>query len=929
MLPRTAFAAALAALLLFAAPAAAQLPIPIPTVVPTVVPGLPSQGPGAQPFQANDGKGFRDVLPPGTRGRYNAGELAAFLATGATVPHCCDQLGMYRDLMYATPGLKAEQLPNFFKDSSFGVPDGQAERTYSPRADVTIVRDRGFGVPHIYGATRDGAMFGTGYAAAEDRLFFMDVLRHAGRADLASFAGGSNAKMDAEQWEVAPYTEADLDRQATQLPDFLGDDGRQIQRDVSNYIAGINAYISETKLDPSKLPGEYAALGHPDGPQPWKESDLIATASLVGGIFGKGGGEELAWTQVADALQKRFGKRKGLRAFRDFRSAQDPESPTTVLGKRFPYQRTPKRPRAVARPDRGSLKLHEIVAGKTGGSASASASSTGLGLSRASLPFTESNAVLVAGRNSASGHPLMVAGPQVAYFNPQILMEQDVHAPASDAGPAIDARGAAFIGVNLYVQLGRGRDYAWSATSAGQDIIDTYAMSLCEPGGGKATLESTHYSYRGSCLPIEVLTKTSSWQPSPGDDTPAGTQTLRAERTKLGLVAGRGTVRGKPVIFTKLRSTYFHEVDSAAGFKDFNEPAKVRDAASFQRAANKIGYAFNWFYADPEKIAYFNSGANPVRAKRVDHAFPVRARRSTEWKGWDPDRHVAAFASFARHPQAIDQKYLVSWNNRQALGFAGPDENVFSSVYRSLLLEDPLKAKLRGGRKLTLPEVVDVMEVAGTGDLRAHSVLPLALRVIGRPKDARLRQAVDLLQQWRRAGGRRIDGDRDGAYEHEDAIRIMDAWWPLWVRAEFQPKMGKAAVDRLLATTQLDNAPNNHGDHLGSAYQGAWYGYVRKDLRTVLHRKVKGRYVQRYCGGGKLSKCRTRLRESLRAALSVPASALYGDDQVCKDEGQAGDQTCFDTVRFRPVGGATQPLIPWINRPTYQQVNEIQSRVPR
>ena len=157
-----------------------------------------------------------------------------------------------------------------------------------------------------------------------------------------------------------------------------------------------------------------------------------------------------------------------------------------------------------------------------------------------------------------------------------------------------------------------------------------------------------HYSYRGSCLPIEVLTKTNSWQPSPGDDTPAGTQTLRAERTKLGLVAGRGTVRGKPVIFTKLRSTYFHEVDSAAGFKDFNEPAKVRDAASFQRAANKIGYAFNWFYADPEKIAYFNSGANPVRAKRVDHAFPVRARRSTEWKGWDPDRHVAAFASFAR-----------------------------------------------------------------------------------------------------------------------------------------------------------------------------------------------------------------------------------------------------------------------------------------
>jgi len=928
MLPRIAFAAAVAAALL-TAPASAQIPLPIPTVVPTVVPGLPSQGPGAQPYQANDGKGFRDVLPPGTRGRYNAAELAAFLATKQTVPHCCDQLGMYRDLMYATPGLQASQIPDYFKDSSFGVPDGQAERTYAPRADVTIVRDRGFGVPHIYGANRDGAMFGTGYAAAEDRLFFMDVLRHAGRGELSSFAGGSNTAMDAEQWEVAPYTEADLERQATQLPDFLGADGKQIQRDVTNYIAGINAYIAETRLDPSKLPGEYAALGHPEGPQPWKEADLIATASLVGGIFGKGGGEELPWSQVADALQKRFGKRKGLRAFRDFRSAQDPESPTTVIGRHFPYQRTPKKPRAVARPDRGSLKLHQIEAEKTGGAAPASASSTGLGLSRASLPFTESNAVLVAGRNSAGGHPLMVAGPQVAYFNPQILMEQDVHAPASDAGPAIDARGASFIGVNLYVQLGRGRDYAWSATSAGQDLIDTYAMTLCEPNGGKPTTQSTHYSYRGSCLPIEVLEKKNSWQPSPGDDTPAGTQTLRAERTKLGLVAGRGTVRGKPVIFTKLRSTYFHEVDSAAGFKDFNEPDKIRDAASFQRAANKIGYAFNWFYSDPEKIAYFNSGANPVRGKRVDHAFPVRARRSTEWKGYDPDRHIASFASFAKHPQAIDQKYLVSWNNRQALGFAGPDENVFSSVYRSLLLEDPLKAKLRGGRKLTLPEVVDIMEVAGTGDLRAHSVLPVALKVIGRPKDANARGAVALLNAWRKAGGRRVDMDKDGNYEHADAIRIMDAWWPRLARAVFQPKMGKAAVDRLLATTQLDNAPNNHGDHLGSAYQGAWYGYVRKDLRTVLGRKVKGRYSMRYCGGGKLRKCRNRLRSSLKAALKVPAGDLYGDDQVCEEAGQKGDQTCYDSVRFRPVGGATQPLIPWINRPTYQQVNEIQARVPR
>ena len=41
---------------------------------------------------------------------------------------------------------------------------------------------------------------------------------------------------------------------------------------------------------------------------------------------------------------------------------------------------------------------------------------------------------------------------------------------------------------------------------------------------------------------------------------------------------------------------------------------------------------------------------------------------------------------------------------------------------------------------------------------------------------------------------------------------------------------------------ELDNEPNNHGDHLGSAYQDGWYGYAKKDLRTVLGKRVRGKY---------------------------------------------------------------------------------------
>ena len=100
---------------------------------------------------------------------------------------------------------------------------------------------------------------------------------------------------------------------------------------------------------------------------------------------------------------------------------------------------------------------------------------------------------------------------------------------------------------------------------------------------------------------------------------------------------------------------------------------------------------------------------------------------------------------------------------------------------------------------------------------------------------------------------------------------------------------------------------------------------MRKDLRTLLGLKVRGRYSREYCGGGSLKRCRRALRGSLRAALSVPASELYGGDPKCP----TADQWCFDAVSFRATGGATQPLIHWINRPTFQQANEIQARVPR
>jgi acyl-homoserine lactone acylase PvdQ len=875
----------------------------IAALVAVFVIAAPTAQADVQPYATNDAGGFHDVLPPGTNGLANGLQLTTFLTTGARPAHNGDQLAMYRDLMYATPGLKAHDLGHYFKDSTFGVKLGDDASTIIPRADVTIVRDKGFGVPHIYGTTRGGTMFGAGYAAAQDRLFFIDVLRHLGRAQLSAFIGGApgNRQMDAAQWAIAPYTEADLQRQFDLGDDLYGDRGRQLQDDALNYVAGINRYIAEARLDPTKMPGEYAALGRPLGPDDWKVTDIVATASLVGGIFGQGGGRELAEGQLLRAFTARFGKKTGRTLWEQFAAFDDRDAPTTVKGTRFPYQTKPRKRAngAEVLPDAGSFKPFQVAPGQQGGSSQGARPESQAPL----LPRAMSNALLVSGANSASGHPLAVFGPQVSYFAPEILMEEDLH------GPGIDARGAAFPGVNLYVELGHGRDYAWSATSAGQDIIDTFAVPLCD---------ATHYRFRGQCLPIEVLDRTNSWTPNLADSTPRGSETLHAERTKLGLVAGRGTYKGKPVLYTVLRSTYMHEVDSALGFSAFNDPDAIRSPQDFQRAASRIGYTFNWFYADSRHIAYFNSGNNPIRAKGTTGQLPMAS--TMQWRNFNPDLNTADYTPFSQHPQVIDQPTITSWNNRQAPGYAGADSNVFSSVYRSQMLDRQIARRLKGGHKLTLPELVDAMEVAGTVDLRGMTALPLALRVLGTPKDPALAAAVRTLRAWAAAGAHRIDRNRDGAYDNAGAVRIMDAWWPRLVRAMFQPVMGKALLARLEATYEVDNEPHNHGAHLGSAYQSGFYGYVAKDLRRVLHRRVAQKYAVAFCGRGNLGACRSALSASLRDAVGERADKTYPADDVCK----AGDQACLDEVRFRPLGGVTQPLIPWINRPTYQQAVEVQ-----
>ncbi|MGW0825703.1 penicillin acylase family protein [Streptomyces sp. NPDC002845] len=865
-----------------------------------------------------------DILPPGQNGNATLAQILLNQAFGAKPANSSNQLGPYANLATGYPALTNSTINTFFNDASFGVPSDQVASTLSPagRTDVTIVRDKKTGVPHITGTTRYGTEFGAGYAAAQDRLWLMDVFRHVGRGNLTPFAGGaeSNQGLEQEFWRHAPYTEADLQAQIDHAVATNGERGELAFDDVNAYVDGINAYIDASDSG-RYFPGEYVLTGHKDSItnvgtiERFKPTDLVALASVIGALFGSGGGGEVNNALSLLAAQEQYGVEEGTKVWESFRERNDPEAVLTVHDGSFPYATKPDDPQGIALPDAGSVTEEPLVHDRTGSAATAGSASTSAEATASALGSARrgmSNALVVSGEHTASGNPIAVFGPQTGYFAPQLLMLQEIQ------GPGISARGASFAGLSMYVELGRGQDYAWSATTSGQDIIDTYAVELCQ--------DDFHYLYHGTCTPMEKVEQTNAWKPTTADSTPAGSYRMQVWRTKYGPVSHRATVDGKKVAYTTLRSSYLNEAESIIGFQMLNDPDYVTGPESFQRAVQNINYTFNWFYADSEHTAYYNSGDNPVRATDVDAEFPVWGRAAYEWRNWNPATNTADYTPPSAHPNSVDQDYYISWNNKQAKDYTtAPWGN--GSVHRGNLLDDRVKELVAEGG-VTRASLVKAMADAGIADLRAEDVLPKLLRVVNSEPvtDTAAAAAVTKLNGWLTAGAKRTETSAGSKrYANAEAIRILDAWWPLLVKAEFEPGLGTDLYTAITRNLPVDESPSaGHGptgSHAGSSFQYGWWSYVDKDIRAVLGEQVQGGLARTYCGDGSLSACRNLLISTLKEAAGKTAAQVYPGDEYCS----AGDQWCADSIIQQELGGIKHDKISWQNRPTYQQVVEFTS----
>ncbi|HUS25019.1 MAG TPA: penicillin acylase family protein [Candidatus Binatia bacterium] len=703
---------------------------------------------------------FLTAMPPGANGNSAGGVRGEDASSTTYPPHYADSLALYGDLAYARPGLKApmnclgtdvsqgERPPNnagehvqssdsacnYFKhegltpDTVEGTPVLLSCPEDAPCAGktATITRD-GWGVPYIDAQDRGSAEYAFGYAQAQDRLWFFDVIRHVGRGRESEFLGpfAGAYDMDRSYASLAGYDDAELTQMITNAKAKFGPLGELAIADIDNFVAGFNAYIADVQSTPGQIPPEYASIGQPIGgaprfpPEPWTREDIVASAILIQAFFAGGGGGEANNLLLLQKLDPAFGAGStsipaaACAEWRDLRHATDPDAIHTIDDS-FPTQSPPRvsencadpLPEGVAIWDVGSFHaLDPLPAPASGGllarAKPASKKASVMVAARASrpkaaakrravrktpamlaaadplraahlalaagglpVPNTMSNFIGVTGRMTKDGYPITVMGPQTGYFDPQLLWEVAV---VSHGGTPLDFAGRGAVTANLpYIELGRGVDFAWSATSGESDLIDIRVSRMCRTDGTPviATHPGQNFDEDGDGFPDadgylfssdngahfacrRFYKRVDTWTATPTAASlasagcaalppPAGcplapeTVTRNILRTHYGPVYATALVGGVPVAVSIQRSTFFGELDTTAPFA-LATTRMVSGPQSFQQIFNGVTGTFNWLYVDRDNIGYIHSGLYPVRHPQAHPELPVWGDGRFEW----------------------------------------------------------------------------------------------------------------------------------------------------------------------------------------------------------------------------------------------------------------------------------------------------------
>ena len=291
-------------------------------------------------------------------------------------------------------------------------------------SDVTVYRDER-GMPHIYAANEHDLYFSAGYVMAQERLWFMDLIRRVTTGRLSEVMGEDLVQTDKflRCLEMTAKSKIVLSTEDPVILSYL-----------QAYADGVNAYIVAAG---KKLPPEFRILRYK--PDPWKLEDIANIIGYMGWDLAK---DNLTSDLFYYQLAQKFGVDKATQMIPDWDAVN-----------------------SVVFPD---FKIDEILIKNAQEFISAMDTLKALGIAS----FSGSNNWAVAGKRTETGKPVLSNDMHLSFGSPGIWMQMHQVIPGK-----LNVTGVVIPG-QPFVVAGHNEKIAWGMTNLMVDDIDLFAEKL-------------------------------------------------------------------------------------------------------------------------------------------------------------------------------------------------------------------------------------------------------------------------------------------------------------------------------------------------------------------------------------------------------------------------------------------------------------------
>ena len=555
-------------------------------------------------------------------------------------------------------------------------------RTTQP---VEIIRDQ-WGINHIYAKNEHDLFFAQGYAAAQDRLFQLEIWRRQATGTVAELLGPQEVKRDI----------------GTRLFKFRGDLNLELKhyhphgpQIVQAFVDGINAYITDILKTPEKLPFEFRVLDTKPGL--WTPDVVISRhQGLLGNVR-----EELDYGRLVQLLGP--DKVRELEWFHPKTKDTEPDLTLKVDGE------------ALFLPILGIYEAFRLPIKYPGGNVGPDK----VGQTTKSVneffdvekQYVGSNNWAIAGSKAASNYPMLANDPHRAVTTPSLRYWVHLDAPGWHV---IGAGEPTLPGISI----GHNDYGAWGLTVFETDNEDLLVYDVNPKNRNQ-------YKFQGKFVSMKTRTETIPVK----DGKPV---TARLQYTRHGPVVFVDSIRNKAYA---VRAGWMDR-----GCAPYLASLRMNQAKNWTEFRQACAYSRlpgeNMVWSDKTgTIGWQAVGLSPIR-KNFSGLVPVPGDGRFEWSGYLPIQQL---------PHSLNPKegFIATANNnltpanfphRDAIGWtwAGPS--------RAQRIEEVLT---NGTRK----NLVDFMALqADYLSIPARTLVPLLQNLAS--TDIKTEQALSYLRKW-------------------------------------------------------------------------------------------------------------------------------------------------------------------------------------